>query len=184
MVKYVKYNKVETENTVLEFKGGSEDLVVTNFTGEEIRDFSVVSISSESEDLIDELINNQPSEISCEVIDSDYFKEIAKKSEQFKRVKQRVAEKYKKDVEEITSKYPLEERETWGIQLKQANLYLESEDENDAPFLKTLADAEGATIKDFAISIIENANNYEQFVALKLSEKRTFENDLLGNLGL
>jgi len=96
MVKYVKYNKVETENTVLEFRGGSEDLVVTNFTGEEIKDFSVVSISSENEDLIDELISNQPSEISCEVIEKDDFKSVVKYSDQINRIRQQVKNKIAK----------------------------------------------------------------------------------------
>jgi hypothetical protein len=87
MFKYVKFTKVETENTVLEFRGDSEDVKVNHF------DVDAVSIESEDEDAIDALVESQPSEIECEVIEKDEFKLIVENSAQLKRIRTVVKEK-------------------------------------------------------------------------------------------
>ena len=97
MFKYVKFEKVETVDTVLEFRGGSEDVVVTYFTGENMIT-NVVSIKSEGEDAINALIAQQPSEINCKEIEQDEFKTLVKESDQINRirdmVKAEIAKKY------------------------------------------------------------------------------------------
>ena len=90
MFKYVKYNKVQTEYTVLNFKGGTENLIVTEFSG---IDENIVSISCDDEDVIDTLIDSQDSEINCEVIEKDDFKTYVKYSDQINRIRQRVKNK-------------------------------------------------------------------------------------------
>jgi len=97
MFKYVEYMMVEAEHTVLEFRGGSEDVVVTGFTGENMFS-SVVSIASDYETKIDELIAIQPTEINCKEIIKDEFKALVKDSDQLNNirriVKSEIAKKY------------------------------------------------------------------------------------------
>ena len=92
MVKYISYDKVKTEHTVLEFRGGAEDVLITSFTGENIKE-NIISIVSEDETKINELIASQPVEINCIEIDYDNFKAIVQNSDQLKRIRTQVKEK-------------------------------------------------------------------------------------------
>lgn len=97
MVKYIEFDKVNTEHTVLEFRGGSEDVVVTNFTGENMVT-NVVSIASDDESKIDEIIASQPAKINCKEIVHAEFKALAKDSDQIaninRQIKETIASKY------------------------------------------------------------------------------------------
>ncbi len=97
MVKYIEYTKVNTKHTVLEFRGGSEDVSVTNFTGEDMF-ANVVSITGESETDIDNLINTQPEEINCIELVQAEFKALVRNSDQLQNirriVKSEIAKKY------------------------------------------------------------------------------------------
>lgn len=84
MFKYVKFTKVETEFTVLEFRGGDDTVKVNHF------DVDVVSLESENESDIDELINSQA--VDCTVITQDEFKAMVVDSSQLKRIRQIVKE--------------------------------------------------------------------------------------------
>jgi len=94
MFKYVKFNKVETEYTVLQFNGNpvDEDIQVFQF------DVSVVSIKCEDVAKIDALIASQDTRIDCKVIDKAEFKELASNSAQINRCrtmcKEHMAKKY------------------------------------------------------------------------------------------
>ena len=177
MFKYVKYTKVDTGKTALEFRSQNEDVKVNHF------DLDIVSLEGE-EEAINALIDSQPDEINCEEITQDEFKTLFSQTARFKRIKQRVKEKYDADMDVLISLYPGTERETWQIQLNQALAYKESGDEADAPFLKTLADAEDATVDDFADAVIAKAKAYEEFSAQNLAKKRAFERELLSEIGL
>ncbi len=87
MFKYIKYTKVETEFTVLEFRGQNDDVKVNHFNTD------VVSIEAESESDIDELIASQPSEIGCEEITHTEFRELVNSSLQLARIRNVVADK-------------------------------------------------------------------------------------------
>lgn len=178
MFKYIKFTKVETDLTVLEFRGGDETVKVNHF------DREVVSIETDNEADIDALVDAQATEIGCELITQDEYKTIVKTTTQFARIKKQVDDKYTKDVGIVTSLYPAVERETWATQLSQANAYKVTGDELDAPFLKTLADAENDTVKSFADAVITKANEYEVFMAQTLATKRAFEKNLMQKIGL
>ena len=98
MFKYVKFEKVETRHSVLEFRGDSEDTKVNHFSDNDELNISVVSIESKNEDSIDALIESQPSDIECEVITQGEFKTLVKESAQLKRIrvvaKEKIAQKY------------------------------------------------------------------------------------------
>ena len=92
MFKYVKFTKVETVDTVLEFKGGDDVVKVNHF------DVDVVSIESVNIADIDALIALQPAEINCVEIAQAEFKSLVTNSAQLNRirdvVKDEIAKKY------------------------------------------------------------------------------------------
>lgn len=92
MFKYVKFEKVETEYTVLEFRGGSEDVKVNSF------DVNVVSIESDDESAIDALIAEQGTFVQVQEVTAAEFKELVKDSAQINRmrdvVKAEIAKRY------------------------------------------------------------------------------------------
>ena len=178
MFKYIKFKKVPTEYTVLEFTPKDEKTHVNFFTG-----VNVVSIEGEKAD-IDELISAQDARIRCEEITKDEFKALVENTPQVGRIRQIVKESFDADMAAIAKKYPLYERETWPIQLAQAKRYQQSGDEADAPFLKTLADADGSTVADFADAVIQKAAGYEDMAAAALAKKRARERELLAKIGL
>ena len=97
MFKYVSFTRVETGDTVLEFRGGDESVKVNYFTG-----VDVVSIEADVEADIDALINAQSSEIGCAVITQEDFKTLVEDTTQLNRIRDVVAE-------EIAKKYTLSE---------------------------------------------------------------------------
>ena len=178
MFKYIKFTKVKDEFTTYEFRGGDEKVKVHYF------DVNVVSIEAENEEDINALISKQSAKISCVEITKDEFKTLVQNSAQIRRIYERVNKSYTKDLSGILEKYPLAERETWNIQLSEAKAYLASKDENDAPFLKTLATAEGSTVEDFANAVVTKAEDYKSLSAVALAKKRAFERELLNEVGL
>ena len=91
MFKYIKFTKVETADTVLEFRGG-DDVVKANYF-----DSGVVSLKGSKID-IEALVSLQPKEISCTVITKAEFKILVSDSAQLKRirsvVKSEISKKY------------------------------------------------------------------------------------------
>jgi hypothetical protein len=94
MFKYVKFTKVEDEFTTHDFRGGSEEVKVNHFN------VDVVSIESEDEVVVTELIITQNEIINCEIITKDEFKELVKDSAQINRIRDVVAKR-------IASKYSI-----------------------------------------------------------------------------
>lgn len=92
MFVYVSFEKVSDEFTTYEFRGENEDVKVNYF------DVNVVSIESENEIAINNLILSQDKKINCQIISKDEFKELVKDSAQIERirtvVKERIASKY------------------------------------------------------------------------------------------
>jgi hypothetical protein len=94
MFKYVKFNKVETEYTVLQFNGNpvDDDIQVFQF------DVPVVSVKCEDTAKIDALIASQDTRIDCKIIDKTEFKELVSNSAQINRCrticKEHIAKKY------------------------------------------------------------------------------------------
>ena len=91
MFKYVKFIKVETKDTTLEFRATDDKVKVNHFN------VSVVSLEGTASE-IDVLIQFQSEDIKCEVISQDEFKTFVSDSAQLIRirniVKERIASKY------------------------------------------------------------------------------------------
>ena len=96
MFKYIKFTKVKDEFTTHLFRSGNEDVKVNYF------DVDVVSIKSDSEDKLNELIASQNPVINCIEITKDEFKELVTNSAQINRIRDEVKEK-------IASKYSTED---------------------------------------------------------------------------
>ncbi len=179
MFKYVKFEKVPTEYTVLEFLPGDDKTNVNFFTG-----VDVVSIEADNEAEIDALIAKQPVEINCVEITQDEFKSLVDSTAQVLRIREVVKESYDRDLAVITHKYPLPERETWKIQKEEAEKFLESKNEDDSPFLKILAEAEGSTVEEFANAVMAKNDAFVTYSAQALAKKRTLERELFAKIGL
>jgi len=97
MVKYIEYKKVSDEFTTHEFRGGNEDVVVTNFTGKNVLKH-IVSIVADDTEKIDELIASQNPLIECRGIVYEEFKDLVRNSDQIaninRQVKELIAERY------------------------------------------------------------------------------------------
>ena len=181
MFKYVAFRKVPTEHTVLGFVGATDEnkgITVNRF------DVDVVSIESDDVAVIDDLIASQPSEIGCVEITLDEFKTAVENSAQVKRIYDVAAQKLSELLKAVKKKYPLEERETWAIQREEALKYQASSDEANAPFLKTLADAEGDTVANFATAVLEKNALFVEASAFALREKRRVQTELLAKIGV
>jgi len=91
MFKYVKYTKVETADTVLEFRGQDDKVEVNHFSDNDVVGVSVVSLKGTSAD-IDALVTQQATEIGCTEITQDEFKTLVADSAQLNRIRQVVKE--------------------------------------------------------------------------------------------
>jgi len=178
MFKYIKFDRVETDTTVLEFRGGDDTVIVNYFTG-----VNVVSVEAENEDDINALVDAQVSDINCEDITQDEFKVLVSSSSQVKRILDVVSSNLALALQDIKTKYPQEERETWAIQKEEALAY-KADNNADTPFLKSLADAKGITIDDLATAILDNNSKFMQLSAKALSDKQVTQKMMLEKIGL
>lgn len=178
MFKYIRYEESQNKYTKLTFVQKNDDVKVITF------DKPIVALQADDESLIDELIAFQDEAIKCEVIDYDEFKAIAETTTQYSRVLEVVEEFLNKSMEFIENKYPAKERETWTIQKEEAIKYLETEKEEDAPFLKVLADAENDTLESFATVVVAKNNAVTMMSANAIKDKRALKAKLLLELGI
>lgn len=177
MFKYVRFKEVQDEYSKVTFIQKNEDVKVNFF------DKPVVSIESENEDLIDELIANQDARIECVEITKDEFVQLYKLTAQYNRVLEVSENVLDKALEPILKEYPLQERESWNLQIAEAEKFKVSGDEADAPYLKGLADAEGDTVESFANSVIAKNEVYKTLHQSALSEKRRIKRELMEKVG-
>jgi len=179
MFKYVKFKRVKTDNTVLEFQQRDDKVKVHFF------DVDAVSLEAENEQDIDELISIQEEAIEVKEITKEEFKTLVAKSSQIRRVNERVNQTYKHSLKAITQKYSEEERETWSNwQLPEAEKFSYTKDENDAPSLKILADDERVSLEDYANAVLAKARDYKTLSASALANKRMLKRELLSEIGL
>lgn len=91
MFKYVRFNKVETEYTVLSFRQLNENVKVNYFN------VDVVSIEGDNEIDIDALVDAQDSMIACELLTYDDFKIMVSSSFQIERIRAVIKELISKE---------------------------------------------------------------------------------------
>jgi len=178
MFRYVSFEKVSDAFTTHTFRSTDEAVKVHSFS------VNVVSLEADNNDDISALIAAQSPLIKCVEITKDVFVEAIKTSLQYARIKEVLEQKYNEEVNVLAAQYPNVERETWGTQLAQAKAFKINGNEVDAPFLKTLADAEGGTVDDFANAVIAKAEAYASFMAQMLARKRAHEKELLLEIGI
>ena len=118
MFVYVGFSRVTDDVTTYEFRAGSKDVKVNYF------DANVVSIESESETLINELIESQDKKINCQIVSKEEFKELIKNSAQIERirtiVKERIASKYS-----IADEIAIMKRENSDLKKIEYEIYIQ-----------------------------------------------------------
>jgi hypothetical protein len=99
MVKYIEFEKASDEFTTHEFRGGSEDVIVTHFSG---INRNIVKIESDDASAIDSLISNQAVQINCTEVQYEDIKELIKKTDQVFHTKRQLRDKIRgiKDLED------------------------------------------------------------------------------------
>lgn len=178
MFKYVKFKRVADDVTTYEFRGGSSDVKINHFN------IDVVSIESEIESDIDDLVASQDESINCEFITREEFEDLVKTTIQYLRILEVVEEKFSQILVPISKEYPLEERESWNLQIEEAKAFMASKSEADAPYLFALASSEDGDILDFAQSVIAKNTSYKNFHVAALAEKRRLKRELLSAIGI
>ena len=171
MLKYVRFIEVELEFTKLTFVRKNEDVKVIFF------DKPFVALECEDEELIDELIK-------CEEITADEFKALVETTSQYSRVLEMAYERLEKNMSAIKSKYPESERATWPKQLLEAAKWLETKNDDDAPYLKIVSIKENDTVENFVKAVIEKDAAYTIFSANAMSDKRLYQVEMLRELGV
>lgn len=177
MFKYVRFEEVQDEYSKVTFLQKNEDVKVNFF------DKPIVSIEADDENLIDELISFQDERINCIEITKDEFRQIFKLTSQYQRILDVSAEVLDKATEPIKKEYPLEERESFFLQIDEAQKFIASNDETVAPYLKGLAEDEGDTVENFADSVIAKNEVYKVLHQTALSEKRRVKRELMSVVG-
>ena len=178
MIKYIKYTEVQSEFSKLTFVRKNEDVKVVFF------DKPFVALECENKELIDELIAYQDELIKCEEITANEFKALVETTSQYSRVLEMACERLEKNMSAIKSKYPESERKSWSLQKEEAKKYLATKDEDDAPFLKILADTDNDTVESFAIAVLAKNEAFTIMSANALSDKRLYKVELLKELGV
>lgn len=178
MLKYVRFIEVELEFTKLTFVRKNEDVKVIFF------DKPFVALECENEELIDELIAYQDELIKCEEITADEFKALIKTTAQYARVLEMACERLEKNMSAIKSKYPESERATWPKQLLEAAKWMETKNDDDAPYLKIVSIKENDTVENFVKAVIEKDAAYTIFSANAMSDKRLYQVEMLRELGV
>lgn len=178
MLKYVRFIEVELEFTKLTFVRKNEDVKVIFF------DKPFVALECENEELIDELIAYQDELIKCEEITADEFKALIETTAQYARVLEMACERLEKNMSAIKSKYPESERATWPKQLLEAAKWMETKNDDDAPYLKIVSIKENDTVENFVKAVIEKDAAYTIFSANAMSDKRLYQVEMLRELGV
>ena len=175
MFKYIAYKRVDTGTTVLEFRGKDDAAKVHHFDGD------VVAVEYTEEVVFSALMSAQPAEILATEITLDEFKTAVANSAQVLRIREIAAGEFAARLKLVTKQYPIEERETWGIQIQQAEAYIASSNVADAPFLSAIAGE--YTVADIATSVLAKKVEYEEIVAQELAAKRAREKEMLAKVG-
>ena len=178
MLKYVRFIEVELEFTKLTFVRKNEDVKVVFF------DKPFVALECEDEELIDELIAYQDELVKCEEITADEFKELVETTSQYSRVLEMACERLEKNMSAIKSKYPESARATWPKQLLEAAKWMETKNDDDAPYLKIVSIKENDTVENFVKAVIEKDAAYTIFSANAMSDKRLYQAEMLRELGV
>ena len=178
MIKYIKYTEVQSKFSKLTFVRKNEDVKVVFF------DKPFVALECEDEELIDELIAYQDELVKCEEITADEFKELVETTSQYSRVLEMACERLEKNMSAVKSKYPESERATWPKQLLEAAKWMETKNDDDAPFLKVLADNENDTVESFAIAVLAKNEAFTIMSANAISDKRHYHAEMLRELGV
>jgi len=170
--KYVSFEKVKTEFTVLEFRGGDETIKVKYY------DVPVVSIEADNEADILALIAQQPVEIKCtEIVRADFIA-LTKDTTQTKRALQQINSEFKTNINALSDGVPDDERFSWDKQEAEARAYT-ADTTAATPLIDSLVAARGIDKAYLVSKIIEKADLFSVAVGTLVGERQKQEDELL-----
>ena len=172
MVKYVSFEKVKTEFTVLEFRGGDETIKVKYY------DVPVVSIEADNEADILALIAQQPVEIKCTEITRTDFVALTKDTTQTKRALIQINDVFENSVNALIDGIPTNERLSWEKQEAEARAYT-ADTTTATPLIDSLAAARGIDKAYLVSKIIEKADLFSAAVGTLIGERQKQEDEIL-----
>ncbi|MBE0498584.1 MAG: hypothetical protein IBX43_05005 [Campylobacterales bacterium] len=171
-IKYVSFQKVQAEHTVLEFRGGSETVKVNYF------DVPAVSIEAGTEEEITALIASQSAEIMCAYLTQADFYLLVKETAQMKRALQVINDEFDAKLQLLIAGIPEGERASWTKQESEARAYA-LDPLAYTPLLDSLAFSRGVDKAYLVGKVIEKADLYSQSVGAIIGERQKSEDRLL-----
>ena len=91
-----------------------------------------------------------------------------------------IREKYATAINAVNSKYSKEEIDTWSVQLKEAELFLQ-DSSADTPFLNTLIKNRDISLNELSSRIVNNNNIYLEKVSAILNQQQKELDELYEN---
>ena len=91
-----------------------------------------------------------------------------------------IRQKYASTMSDVSSKYSKEEIDTWSVQLKEAELFLQ-DNSADTPFLNTLIKNRDISLNEISSRIVNNNNIYLEKVSAILNQQQKELDELYEN---
>jgi len=181
MLRFFQYSRIVTDKEI-------NDLITTNEVEVNVLTFEnsndMIASVSGSNEALETFKAIQIDEIKLQEIQADEFALLADSSDQVRRIREQASELLTGEMKSIDERYPKEERDTWNTQVCEAEAFQTSGNEADAPFLKTLADAEGDIVENFANNVLIKKQQFEIISAVAISKKRQFIAQEMSKFGL
>ena len=87
-------------------------------------------------------------------------------------VKSKVISEFLSDIQILNTMYPLEERESWAIQLEEAKSYL-LDNSSETPLISNMSKERNISVEEMSNKIISNSNNWKELYGKALGKKQS-----------
>jgi len=164
MFKYIKYTPMTDDYTTHIFNEVNDKCKVHRF------DVPYVSVEYTDEADFTALMAAQNIIISATEITKIEFSDMVQLSDQVKRIYETANNQFSIDMKVISEKYMQEERDTWSIQIEEANA-VKAGTAVSTPFLSALSIDEGISIDEAANKILAIKSDYSIYSSECLKRK-------------
>ena len=120
-----------------------------------------------TKDIALEILGDKATEKQIE----EKMKELEENEKKLEKI-DKINEDFEYDIKIITDKYPLSERETWGIQKEQSLEFLKNKDESKVTLIVELAKANNTTTLKFAKKVLSKVKEYEILITKQLAKNK------------
>lgn len=177
MFKYIKYTPMTDDHTTHIFNEINDKCKVHRF------DVPYVSVEYTDKADFAALVATQLPAIEAVEITKVEFADIVQYSDQIKRIYSVANEQFASDMKAISEKYTQEERDTWSIQVEEANA-VKAGVTISTPFLSSLAADESITLMEAADKVLSIKSEYALFSSQCLARKWVKVSELKSEVGV